>query len=280
MTMTQGLVSATQQQFIEKRKFNRFLDITDPAEFLGFGLSNFDISISYPVPTEIRERLGSIQQEFYTEISRKIQEEKLGNTKCKVLDYQDSKVVYENPRRYLKIEYSTARKTQVTSLVRCLISGDNLYIGLDSYVLGGLKISSLVIQSVISFLALFLSLRLLPLFPLVAIYLFFNWIDVYRATRQKPGLLYGLRCKFNKSLDLGSFNVDDTLMFLKSASPIVTSTIEEVFKRNGIPSTKITELLKGIDAKVSGQSVSLNAGGNISLFGVNIASYGSNASNS
>ncbi|MDJ0599764.1 MAG: hypothetical protein QNJ37_13090 [Crocosphaera sp.] len=264
----------------KNKVFNGFLDITDPGEFLGRELSNFSISLNYPISNELKDRLPVIQQGFYEKIVEKLDQESFGNTKYHVIDYQDSKVYNESPRKYLKIEYSTARSTQVTTLTRCLIHGDNLYIALDSYVLGGLKIKALIIQTVISFLSLYLATIFPPLSILVFVYLYFTWIDVFRATRQKPGLMYGLRCKFNKSLDLGLFNTDDTLMFLKSLLPIVTSTVREVFRSNGIPLEGIEDLLKNIEHKVSGQSVSIEAGGNISLFGVNIASYDSNASSS
>ncbi|MGB3788015.1 MAG: hypothetical protein WA949_08395 [Phormidesmis sp.] len=259
--------------------FNSFLDITDPAEFLGAPLSNFSISIIYPVRQEDRGKISDIQSGIYEGIITKLSDRSLGRVNSFVRDYKDDRVPQEPSRKYLKVVFDTPRSTQVTSLIRCLVIGDNLYLAVDSYVLGGLKITALLFQISVSLVLLFLSTQIFPPFLFLAalVYLFFTWIDVYRATRQEPSLLYGLRCKFNKSKDLGSFNSDDTAMYLKSITKIVTSTTKEVFRSSGLNFDSMLDVLRGIEQKAIGQTVTVEAGGDISMFGVNIGSYNSQA---
>lgn len=264
----------------KRQTFNRPLDISDPSEFLGTILSGFSISLTYPLTASQRDLIPKIQQEIYEKVVSKLEQESLGNTKYYVIDYEDFKVKNEVSRRYLKIEYSTARNTLITGLIRCLAHGDNLYIAFDPYILGDLNTNALVIQIVIALIGLYIGTIFPPILLLVFAYLFLNWIDVFRAIKQKQDFMYGLRCRFNKSSDLGSFNTDDTLMFLKSAIPMITSSVKETFEENGIPLQGIKDLLSGIESKVSGQTVTMEAGGNISLFGVNVASYNSQASGS
>ena len=66
-----------------QKTFDGFLDITDPAEFLGFPLSAFSINVVYPLKSEDRVKLPTIQaamspQKCYPLLSHAVAQGKTG----------------------------------------------------------------------------------------------------------------------------------------------------------------------------------------------------------
>ena len=138
-------------------------------------------------------------------------------------------------------EQETARNTLITSLVRVIVYGDNLYVAADSYILGSTRWSAFFLQAFIlvvilgAFLgdSLFFGIKLV-LFPFAVVYLVRNWIGVVRALRQGVSLSKAIRQRFYRFPKKSSFDQDDILMFLKSAVPLILSQIERTFDEYSI----------------------------------------------
>jgi hypothetical protein len=100
---------------------------------------------------------------------------------------------------------------------------------------------------------------------------------------QNTGVLFickplsSLRHSFGKGLDNNSFDIDDSLIFLKSLMPFVIETVKEVFSNNGILIQSFEDILIGIQSNIASQSINLTAIDS-TFVGVNIGGSNNRAS--
>lgn len=271
MTVSQN-VDANLQKSQTERLINRgFFDREHPAESIGFLVRGFSISLNEAVGLEEREKLKATRNDLYNEIYKKLTKlENIDNylarnTKFKTIKYIDTKYGERDKERlYLVIQLKTIRNTRITTLCRFFVHGNNLYLAVDSYALGTLKVSQLIWQSIIA-LILIPSLPMLFAFfvipgILALVYLYKVWIDVIRSLVQKEPLLEALRQKFNNNVSNNSFDEDDTLMYLKSIFPLIINSVSVALEKNGLLKEGIAEKLDKF-LETGQQVINIDTGG-------------------
>lgn len=133
--------------------FNRdILDIRDPLEFAGARQHNFCIAQTYEVD---KEQLPNICNELYSHVLEKLRVESVGKVSVKINKYLDANLQEkEGPRPYIVVSYETSRSTRCNMFIRFLPFGDNLYIGVDSYVLGPLNWWDIILRLILTLIPL------------------------------------------------------------------------------------------------------------------------------
>ena len=258
-----------------RRQFNEFFDIKDPTEFLGRRIDSFQINVNHRLPPLHADDQVELQRRVYARVEQLAAGRTIGDIDRRVVDYSDAKHPAEPARRYIEFRRSTVRETQVTTMFRCFVNGDNLYVAADSYVLGGLRWTHLLARLFMSLLVVWQMLdRASAGWMLVGLaVLLWLWWDTGRAAR-RDGLATALRWRFPKPIVNSSFDLDDALMFLKALLPMVTQALRDTFASAGLEEDSLMTTLRAIEQKVSGQGISLHAGGDVSIVGSLVAGDG------
>jgi hypothetical protein len=184
----------------------------------------------------------------------------------RVVDWIDAKHEQEGARRYIEFRRSTLRGTRVATLFRCFTNGSNLYFAADSYVLGDVRWMAVVGRVLIS-LVILRYMFAFAFMPVVGIFaLLWLWWEAGRASL-RDGPMAGLRWAFPKPLTNSSFDIDDSLMFLKALLPMITQAVDEALRSVGLEEESVHNTLRAIEQKVGGQSITLQAGGDLSVGG-------------
>lgn len=267
--------------------FNQgFFDFRDPTDFAGIRQPRFSIAHTY---TADKTQLPQICNELYTHVLSRLKDESIGKVSVETTDYLDSRQQgKEGPRRYLVVESETNRGTRLSIFIRFLPFGDNLYVGVDSYVLGSLDWIGLIIRVLITLVPLFIiffyfsvvSLISLSgqfrqgetggsglglfccIVPAISIVLLL-WIDVFRAFKRHGDLYLALRQNFNNVPSDHSFNIDDILMFFKSSLPLVIFSVQDVLQKHDLPIKTLDDFVANINNVVNISS----GGGILSIIG-------------
>lgn len=269
--------------------FNRDLyDIRDPLEFAGIRQNRFCISFTYEVG---KKMLPQICDELYSEVVKRAQEESVSKVSIEVNDYLDaSQQGKEQPRRYIVISRETNRSTRCGIFVRFLPFGDHLYIGVDSYVLGAIDWIALVVRLILTLIPLFILFSYLSFvnfinsfsspfssspfssrsssgldaglfccFIPLLLFVVLLWVDTIKAFRQHGNLWLALRQSASLLPSGHSFDVDDTLMFFKSALPLIIFSVRAVLQKYNIPIKSIDDtIIQNIN-----NTVTISSGGGI-----------------
>lgn len=267
--------------------FNQgFFDIRDPADFVGVRQTDFSIAQIYELD---KERNSMICEELYTHVFEKLKSGAVGKTSYKQVDYLDYQhQTHEPARRYILVEQETTRGTKMNVFVRFLSMGDNLYVAVDSYVIGSLDIVALILRIIftivpLGFVAFYLSISALlysaslnysrrdslPDFGSimccivpVLLFLILIWVDVVRAFREHGDLRLALRQNLHVIRDNQSFDRDDVLMFFKSSLPLVIFSVTEILDRNKLPVKTLENFAKDVDKTIT---INANNGGIVSI---------------
>lgn len=276
-----------------------FLDIHDPTDFAGIRQSSFSIARTYVVG---KEQLPETCDDLYTHVINKLNSEAVGKISLRTTDYLDSlQRGKEAPRRYIVIESNTNRGTRSSIFIRFLPFGDNLYVGIESYVLGTIDWFNLAIRIFITFIPimvifLYISITvavnsftsqfnqfgerqssglgsgfLCCLIPAILFFLLL-WIDVLRAFNQHGNLALALRQNISKSPNNQSFNNDDVLMFFKSSLPLVIFSVREVFDKHKLPIKSLEDFATNVNNVVNIST----GGGCLSIIGSAIGGRNNN----
>jgi hypothetical protein len=272
-----GLVA---QPHITREPFNGWASAKDPAEFLGPELYQFEINLMFDLPPGAQERAWELRDEVYGRVYSAIAAGVVGRTSASVVDYVDSKVPGEGPRRYIKAQMVTARDNQITTLFRCYPVGPRLYIAADSYRLGRVDVRAVVLRVAYSVLAFGLALASTPFlfflgWPLFVFLLWFLWGRTIRASAGGD-LAMGLRATFTRPLRNSSFDTDDTLIFLKSLGPTIFDALRSLGPRFGYDMSSTEELLHQMQDKLNMTTINVSNSG--SMNGVAIGGSGNRAS--
>jgi len=297
-----------------------FIGISDPPQYLGVKLNNFSTSQLFYIKdtnqdnkkeNSLKQELTEIRDKIYLSIIDNIND--LKNPKdieegIKTNDYfnvYDDFVLKTRFRRdrqrlVVRITRITPRETRISTLCRFYTSGNNLYLVVDSYLLGQLNILSLVINTIllISILPLFFSgvlyflgslvfllsnlstslevktLFLLLFLPAISpiipgFYLYKTWVPVLKSLLNKENFLSALKHKFHNRNFSNLFDEDDGLTYLKTVVPYILEQAENTLRDCGITDNnifnKFDELKKAI---LSQPKIAVNNQG--SIFGLQI----------
>lgn len=284
----------------KKFSINRgFFDKTHPAELLGASLDEWEFKLNYDldeIQTLDEEKIASLRESIYQEIITCLEAGKVDNSHInrftyQIINYVDSKYGHlDRERMYLRIDRETVRSTLVTVMARVYKHGKYIYIGVDSYAIGPLRLWSAIfhgflliffflpigltaLTSILGGFGAFLSRLASPaaaigglasgivLGFIFFLYIRLFWIKFIKAIFQREDFLSALRQSFNRPIAYNSFDVDDVLMFLKILFPLVTESIRKSFQEYGIDLKDDKDYLKEIaERSVSGE-ITINTGG-------------------
>ncbi|NEQ63878.1 MAG: hypothetical protein F6K53_43955 [Moorea sp. SIO4A1] len=234
-------------------------------------LINFSIGINKNFKLEDQDKLKNVRINLYEELYLILKKSKIKDTylnkllKVRIVNYIDKK--YENKDRdrlYIEILLNTIRNTKITTLCRCLIQGNNLYIAADSYALGRLNKTQLILNLIILLLIILIP-SLFNIFVisiiLAILYLLLFWIKFFRALSQKESFLSALRINFHKNLSSNDFDLDDSFMHLKTIMPLIISAIQEVLEKNKMLEPDLKQYLDQTLKNISSQTININTQG-------------------
>jgi hypothetical protein len=266
-------------------RFPRLFDKEHPEELLGRWLKYQVISLNQQLPEDSQDKIQSIYNDLYYCTIKTVnswikdQQPRIHETTIlKYIAYQDQKYqLTDRERHYILVRRITVRQTEIVSLCRFHKSNDSLYIGVDSFALGKLQWISLILHnlillflfqgsmSIIGFIASingslgFLSLIIFLFIPLI--YAYWIWGDVVKGIRQGDNFLRALRQRFPKRISDNSFDIDDTLIFLKQILPLIINATKQAFEKNGLQIKELEDYLDEISKNIQQQSFSINTGG-------------------
>src|SRR5262249_54541138 len=83
--------------------------------------------------------------------------------------------------------------------------------------------------------------------------------DIIKGLSQGEPLDLLIRKKYNKTFNLGTFNIDDILMFYKSVVPMILRSMQDVFRHNNIDVDVLEKYIQNINYVTS----ITNSGGGI-----------------
>ena len=285
-----------------------FFGKKDPSQYLGLWLENFAISF-YPYSNISTSEIVDESKQDVTEIRKKIYEDLLENLKFLtginesqegvkiryfLYEYQDERLKLrskpDRERWVIRILYETPRQTMISTLCRFYTNGTNLYIGIDSYFIGRLKIWSLLSHTLLLLvfglwfligivtnigtilLVIVNPLLIASLFVTIlsviipGLYLYFSWFPVAKAMLDGESFMAALKHRFNDDQFQNLFDKDDVLTYLKSLLPLILQRLKIVLKRYGIDDPNVYKKLDEIIASIENQQITFNNSG--PMFGV------------
>ncbi len=224
------------------------LGITDPTQLLGAKIKDYSIGQSYYVKSEDQDKIESIKDELYSELRKRINDDKYLGThaKCKTIQYRDNWVPLKKYRRVLEIEQTTYHSLIITTLGRFLVNGNNFYFAIDSYILGRLNCGAVFIHvlivlffiwllfSFLGFMGLGQILWSLLLFVVFWIYLKLFWSKFIFTFIHYRNFKKALTLNLNLFEKENIFDIDDCHRFLMSLAPLFFDAMIETFKKHGL----------------------------------------------
>lgn len=246
---------------VKEKKFNYgFPSLHYPEEFLGTWQPKFSTNFVYVVP---QDKIWQVHDEILENLIDKVQFGALGNSSFRRIDYLDNAYKsVEEPRNYILIEKETVRGTRLTVSLKVITMGENLFVSIEAYVLGGLNQSSVQMHSMLTIgylLAVLVFLFdifgsgfsiqkffiLCFLVPLGAIFIS-SWKNTVRAWFNHGDLGLALRQSHSGYINQHSFNQDDMMMFFKSTLPLIIYSIQDVFAKHGLPIKNLEQFSQNI----------------------------------
>ena len=246
----------------------------DPAYLSGLYIASLSIYQTYRVD---RDKVQDIQEKLYQHLLNKLEKQKLGDAQFRIFNYREEPMIlsqvnsdeYDNAdRTYFLITRDTLRSTRATILVRFLTYGENLYVGVDTFMLGKLSIFALITKVVLTVIIPFLVAAPLSFIPGINLLFWllylclnaFTWRRLIQRILQLGDIGMACRLEFNKINDVGSFNFDDIIMFVKSSLFMTVTSIRDVFEQEGLPIESLNAFIQSIN------NINVNtSGGNINM---------------
>ncbi|MBH8572423.1 hypothetical protein I8752_05115 [Nostocaceae cyanobacterium CENA369] len=237
----------------------------DPANSAGLYIASSSLYQTYRVD---RNRVKQICERLYQHLIEKVSNQNLGDARFRIVTYREdstgfsqvSAKEYDNQERtYILITRDTLRSTRATILVRFLTYGENLYVGVGTYVLGKLNLCAFIRKIILTLIIPWFAIAPLSFFPGINQLLFllylcliaFSWAGLVQRIIEVGDIKTALRLEFNKALDLGSFNLDDVVMFLKSTLHTTVTSIRDVLKQEGLPVETLDAFVQNINNNIN-----------------------------
>ena len=235
----------------------KWLKIASPSDGVGIRLSAFDLNQTYAVK---RERLHDLCKHLYQQVYESVSNGRLQNAKIRLIKYTKNSLLQSDTRSYLVITRDTIHGNRTTVFMRFHEFGDNLYVGLDVYSLGGVRWLTFLLR-VGATLALLPSIFfLLPIIPIA----FLWWKIIWRFNYEKK-LWLAIRQEHPGKIELGPFDSDDVIMFSKCAVHLAVTSVRDVFKEFDLPIESLDEFIVSINNfSIDNSSKVDNRGGSIS----------------
>ncbi|MEH2050256.1 hypothetical protein [Nostoc sp.] len=122
----------------------------DPANSAGLYIDSSSLYQTYRVD---RNKVKQVCDKLYQHLVEQVSNQNLGDARCRIVPYREdstgfsqvSAKEYDNQERtYIVITRDTLRSTRATILVRFLTYGENLYVGVGTYILGKLNLCAFI----------------------------------------------------------------------------------------------------------------------------------------
>lgn len=247
----------------------------DPANSAGLYIASSSLYQTYRVD---RNRVKPICETLYQHLIEQVGTQNLGDARFRIVTYREDSMgfsqvntkEYDNQERtYILITRDTLRSTRATILVRFLTYGGNIYVGVDTYILGQLNLCAFARKLVLTVIIPWFAIAPLSFIPGINQLLFFvylcliafSWGGLIQRVLQVGDIKTALRLEFNKSLDLGSFNLDDVVMFIKSTLHTTVTSIRDVFEQEGLPIETLDAFVQNINVSNVNQTFTGSVGG-------------------
>ncbi|MEH2147491.1 hypothetical protein [Nostoc sp.] len=247
----------------------------DPANLAGLYIDSSSLYQTYRVD---RNKVKQVCERLYQHLVEQVNKQNLGDAKFHIVTYREDSTgfsqvstrEYDNQERtYILITRDTLRSTRATVLVRFLTYGENLYLGIGTYILGKLNLCAFIRKIVLTVIIPWFAIAPLSFIPginqlLFIVYLCiiaFSWAGLIQRILEVGDIKTALRLEFNKALDLGSFNLDDVGMFIKSTLHITVTSIQDVFEQEGLPVETLDAFVQNINVSNVNQSFTGTVGG-------------------
>jgi hypothetical protein len=234
----------------------KWLKIASPTDGVGIRLPAFDLNQTYAVK---RERLHDLCKRLYQQVYESVSNGKLFDARVRLLKYSKDTLLQADTRAFLVITRDTIHGNRTTVFMRFHEFGDNLYVGLDVYSLGGVRWLTFLFR-VGATLALLPSIFLLiPIAPIAILW----WKIIWRVFYEKK-LWLAIRQEHPGKIGFGPFDSDDVIMFSKCTVHLAVSTVRDVFKEFDLPVDSLDEFIGGINNITIDNSIKVdNRGGSI-----------------
>lgn len=259
-----------QASVAERRQFRRhLLDRSDPFELVGAQQRDFSIAAAYFVAgTDHQQLHAALFERIIDNAARGL----APDVSLKLLDIDDATTgSREPPRRYLILKTQTRRQTRLTTYVTCMSYGEYMYLSLESFLLGKLNLLAAVLTPLF-YLALFVTLAYTAHWTLLLFGVAIGgWLMAGALVELLQGKSVGhvLRKRFSKPASSGSFDIDDSFMFLKSTNELVLRSVQEVFAERGIP----TDMVSASLMKINNVTATARVGGTGNLLSAVLGSF-------
>jgi hypothetical protein len=227
-----------------------FFNLNQPSDGSGIELSYYCLYQTYRIE---RAQVERICNKLYEAVFTEIDKGRLADARVRLTGYREN--IRNEQRTYIVVTRETICKTRTTIYMRFLSYGDNLYVGIDTYVLGKVNWGALLFRIIFSSLFVVIPI-LLPL-------LFFLWQKLVRRIRIEENIILALRQEFPGSLRNGPFDLDDVLMFVKSTLHTAVDSVRQVFEEEGIPLESLDEFARNINNNINIST----QGGTLSMVG-------------
>ncbi len=221
----------------------KWFRISSPEDGVGIELKTYKLVQTYVAD---RTKVKRVCEKLHERVLESVREGKMGDAIERAFTYKKG---LDDRRTFIRVLRDNMHGVRTTIFIRFLDYGDNLYIGLNVYVLGNLSLWKLFIKLAISGVvllplltgALGLSVFLIPL-------LIVMWWKLFWRTAYEDGQ-FGLALRQEFPGDLGSdlFNIDDISMFSKSTLYLATDAIHKVFEEEGLPLESLDNYINQIN---------------------------------
>ncbi len=229
---------------------NKWFKIGSPEDGVGIEIPSFRLYQTFRLD---RESLSGVCESLYDKVYRAVNEGSLGNAKSRIFVYRKDTIELDDRRKYILVTKDTAHGIRTTIFIRFLSFGDNLYVGLDVYVLGGLNWFKFLLKLAFSLMLVPSILLIIPLIVLIVI-----WWKLFWRVQYEGKFWLALRQEFPDKVGSDSFDTDDILMFSKTTLHMAITAIRTVFQEEGIPLDSLDYYASSIN---SVSNISINTGG-------------------
>jgi hypothetical protein len=243
----------------------KWFKIASPSDGVGIRLPAFDLNQTYAVN---RDRLHDLCKLLYQKVYESVSNGKLQDAKVRLIKYSKSSLLQADTRPYLVITRDTIHGNRTTVFMRFHEFGDNLYVGLDVYSLGGVKWLTFLLRVGATLALLPSMLLVIPILPIVAL-----WWKIFWRFKYERKLWLAIRQEHPGRIGFGPFDSDDVIMFSKCTVHLAVTTVRDVFKESGLPVDSLDEFILSINNISIDNSFKVdNRGGTISHSAVGIGS--------
>jgi hypothetical protein len=249
-----------------------YAGLSSPTDGAGVNLPGFSMSTTMKVD---RSKVAEICEKLYEHVNHEINDGTLGNAQSRIVTYILDRAREEEreARRYILATHNTKNDVRTTIFIRFLGSGDNLFVGIDVYILGqldsqlyGSRQWSTFLLILISPLTLFLSL--IPASSM--------WDKLRKRVQYEGDIKLARRQEFPGKAQFDAFDEDDVLIFIKTTLHAASDSIAKIFIASELPIDSLDAFMKQVD---SGSTTVVNnyGGGSIDMRGAAVGGAGNKA---